>query len=63
MDVVADGGGVGDETGRSRGVSGISRGRLVGFRGRSVCMIDTGGPLELGGGVIGPLKERVGREI
>lgn len=57
---VADGGGVGEDTGRRRGVSGISRGRSVLY---SICMLIEREPCELCGGVTGALNVWLGREM
>ncbi len=55
---VADGGGVGEDTGRRRGVSGISRGRSALY---SHCILIERGPCELCGGVTGALNVWLGK--
>jgi len=57
---VADGGGVGEATGRRRGVSGISRGGSILY---SNCVLIERGPCELCGGVTGALNVWLGREM
>lgn len=57
---VADGGGVGEDTGRRRGVSGISRGRSALY---SICILVEREPCELCGGVIGAMNVWLGREM
>lgn len=60
LSFVADGGGVGEDTGLRRGVSGISRGAAA-FP--SNCVLIERGPSELCGGVTGALNFWLGREI
>ena len=54
---------MGEDTGRSRGVSGISRGITEGFSCNPNVVHVVKGPLELGGGVIGALYVWFGRMI
>ncbi len=63
LDFCADGGGVGEDTGRSRGVSGISRGVTEGLSCNPDGVHVVKGALELGGGVIGALYVWFGRVI